>query len=426
MSLSAELNHPERMALASEVHARPFVSIEAPTQVSHLALYGADKGPRDHHAILTNLCVRFGVAPPMETAVHFLHDFGLFQLKWERHSEFSTYMFISRETQAAQFSHQPIRHIPQDWLQQIQGLVLVALHLAVEAGAPAEPTNPLFKELFRPSPLVGSRVLAGGEVWTDFHVAADGFSYMLVRDTGLRETQTGRLVQRLCEIETYRMMALLALPLLRQFSHLLSDAEAELEGLTAEVSDESKGRSDKELMHDLSALAARLQALSVKGNFRYGAARAYYKLVEARITELREQRIEGVPTIGEFMERRVGPAMASCAYGAERLEKLGLKVAHVIDLLRTRVSIAQERQTHEVLESLSRNSQRQLRLQQAVEGLSVFAITYYATSLVGYLLKATKAFGMDASVDLLTAGLLPIIFGATWLGLHRFKKGHGE
>ncbi len=421
MDLSPKLNNPSRLLLASEVHSRPFVKMEAPVHVSHLAVFAEDMASQDHHQALTSLCQRFGVAGPADSAVHFFHDFGPFRLKWERHTEFSTYTFIDDGKAETLFGAQPIRHIPKDWLEQLEGRVLVALHISVERGRPIEPSNPLLKEVFRPSPLVGSRVLAGGELWTDFHIAADGFSYILVRDTGLQETQTGRLVQRLCEIETYRMMALLALPIVRRFSRILDAAEAELAALSAELSCESGGRPEEQLLHDLSSLAVRIQTLGLQGNFRYGAAQAYYKLVEARIAELRESRIEGVPTIGEFMERRVSPAMASCAYGALRVEKLGDKVAQAIDLLRTRVSIVQERQNQEVLLSLSENSRHQLRLQQAVEGLSVVAITYYATSLLVYLLKASKGIGLELPVELLTGIMLPFIFAATWFGLKRFQ-----
>jgi len=422
MNLSPKLNHPNRLLLAAEVHARPFVQMQAPVHVSHLAVFAEEMSNLDHHRLLASLCERFGVAAPIESAVHCFHDFGLFRLKWERHTEFSTYTFIEDGPGETLFSAPPIRHIPHDWIDQLDGRVLVALHVSVEGGQPIAPAHPALKELFRPSPLVGSRVLAGGEVWTDFHIGADGFSRILVRDTGLQETQTGRLVQRLCEIETYRMMALLALPIARKYSQILDAAETELAGLSAELSSGRVGRQEEQLLQDLSSLAVRIQAMALQGNFRYGAAQAYYKLVDARIAELRENRIEGVPTIGEFMERRVAPAMASCSYAAQRVEKLGNKVAQAIDLLRTRVSIVQERQNQAVLLSLSENSRHQLRLQQAVEGLSVVAITYYATSLLGYLLKATRIAGLDLPVELLMGVSLPFIFVATWFGLKRFQR----
>jgi len=422
MNLSPTLNHPNRLLLAAEVHARPFLQMQAPVRVSHLAVFAEAMSKLDHYRLLASLCQGFGVAAPAESAVHFFHDFASFRLKWEHHTEFSTYTFIEDGPAESLFGAPPIRHIPDDWIARLDGRLLVAMHVAVESGQPIAPTHPRLKEAFRPSPLVGSRVLAGGEVWTDFQVAADGFSCMLVRDTGLQETQTGRLVQRLCEIETYRMMALLALPIARKYAQILDDAETELAKLSAELSSGRVGRQEEQLLQDLSSLAVRIQALALQGNFRYGAAQAYYKLVDARIAELRESRIEGVPTIGEFMERRVAPAMSTCSYAALRVERVGNKVAQAIDLLRTRVSIVQERQNQAVLLSLNENSRHQLRLQQAVEGLSVVAITYYATSLFGYLLKATKGVGLDLPVEVLMGASLPFFFLATWFGLKRFQR----
>lgn len=53
-------------------------------------------------------------------------------------------------------------------------------------------------------------------VWSDFRVRPDGFTHILVLNHCLRATQAGRLVQRLLNIETYRLMAMLAFPLARQ------------------------------------------------------------------------------------------------------------------------------------------------------------------------------------------------------------------
>lgn len=421
MILSTKLNHPLRLPLAGEVHARPFVHMEGPVRVTHLAVFQEGLALSEHLRLLTSLCERFSVPGPAAGAVHYFHDFGAFRLKWERHTEFSTYTLIEDGESVEPFSSPPIRHVPHDWLVNLTDKLLVALQIAVEKGEPIEPGHVLLKQSFRPSPLVGSRVLANGEVWTDFQVAPDGYSHILVRDTGLRETQTGRLVQRLCEIETYRMMAFLALPIVREQSQLLNEAEAELSNLSKKLSSARATWTEEQLLQDLAGLAVRIQAMALQGNFRFGAAQAYFELVEARISELRESRIEGVPTIGEFVERRVVPAASTCTSGAQRLSSLSTKVAQVIGLLQTRVSIRQEQQNQAVLNSLNKNSEHQLRLQQAVEGLSVVAITYYATSLVGYLLKASKSLGLNISVEVLTGLLLPLIFSATWFGLKRFQ-----
>jgi uncharacterized membrane-anchored protein len=96
----------------------------------------------------------------------------------------------------------------------------------------------------------------------------------------------------------------------------------------------------------------------------------------ARIHELRERRVEGVPTIEEFMQRRLTPAMSTCTATLHRQEVLAERIANTNSLLRTRVGIRQERQNSQILESMNTRAAQQLRLQQAVEGLSVAAISY--------------------------------------------------
>lgn len=416
MSLAHVLNHPQRLALAGEIHARPFMVIEAPACISHLALHCPDD-PGAHGRLLEALCARFAVAAPVRSAQHFFHDFGHFSIKWERHSEFSTWTFIEHGEIASDFTRAAIRHVPADWLEQLRGTVIVAAHILAESGPPLSINETRLKSLFPVPPLVGSQVLGDGEIWTDFQVGPDGFSKFLVRDVGLRESQMGRLLQRICEIENYLMMALLALPLARDGAYLLDSVEEELTELGARM---NLPESDaEELLHSISGLDARLHAMSFRTSYRFSAAQAYYRIVEARIRELRERRIEGVPTVGEFMERRLAPAMETCSTIAARQEVLAARLNRTNDMLRTKVNLAQERQTQSVLDSLNRSANRQLRLQQAVEGLSVVAISYYGVGLASYAFKALKGAGFELPVDLLSGLSLPLIGGGVWLGIRR-------
>lgn len=421
LNLSGSLNHPLRLALASEIHSRPFLVFEAPARISHLAIH-CDDGQALHERLLDSLCARFGVAAPGPGAQHFFHDFGHFRIKWERHSEFSTFSFIEPDAESADFSLTAIRHVPVDWLESLQGAVMVASHIIIEHGEPLSISDRRLKALFPVPPLVGSQVLADGEIWTDFQVGPDGFSKFLLRDIGLREAQIGRLVQRLCEIETYLMMALLALPLAREGSARLGKIEEDLTELGARMSRPELAGDDESLLQEIARLDAQVRAQSFRTGYRFSAAQAYYRIVGARIGELRERRIEGVPTIGEFMERRLAPAMDTCLSVAARQEALATKINRSNDMLRTRVNLAQERQSQGVLESLSRSAKLQLQLQQAVEGLSVVAITYYGIGLAGYALKALKGWGVNVAVDQTIGLLLPLVCGATWLGLRRLHR----
>lgn len=421
INLAASLNHPLRLALAGEIHSRPFLFIEAPARVSHLAIH-SDEGPALHDRLLETLCTRFGVAAPAPGAQHFFHDFGHLRIKWERHSEFSTFSFVEPGEHEGDFEQTAIRHVPADWLESLQGAVLVAAHIVAERGRPMPLSDSRLHALFPAPPLVGSQVLADGEIWTDFQIGPDGFSKFLIRDTGLRESQMGRLLQRVCEIENYLMMALLALPLAREGTRVLAEVEEELTEVGTRLSNLAGDGDAERLLREISGLDARLRAMTFQTGPRFSAAEAYYRIVGARINELRERRIEGVPTIGEFMERRLAPAMDTCQSVAERQEALAAKINRSNDMLRTRVNLAQERQTQGVLRSLNQSTGRQLRLQQAVEGLSVVAISYYGVGLAGYALKALKGAGLDVPVDLGTGLILPLIVGAVWWGTRRLHK----
>lgn len=419
-ALPSALNHPQRLELAGEIHARPFMAIDAPARISHLALHCADDS-LVHEQLLSALCRRLAIPTPAPGTQHFFHELAHFQFKWERHSEFSTWTFVERGEHDGGFDVSAIRHIPSDWLELLSGITLVAAHIIAEAGPPLSVEEPRLKSLFPVLPRVGSRVMGDGEVWTDFQVGPDGFTKFLIRNAGLRESQMGRLVQRICEIETYLMMALLSLPLAREGMRILDKLDEKLTEFGSKMSGQDVETNDEKLLNKISDLDAELSGLSFRTGYRFSAARAYYQIVEARIVELREQRIEGAPTIGEFMERRLAPAMSTCQSVSNRQDSLAARINRSNDMLRTKVNLAQEQKTQSVLDSLNRSAQSQLHLQQAVEGLSVVAISYYGMGLAGYFLKAIKGMGMDVPVDIISGLLLPVIVGAVWYGTRRLN-----
>jgi len=220
--------------------------------------------------------------------------------------------------------------------------------------------------------------------------------------------RAGRVLQRLLEIETYRMFALLALPLAREVGAKLAAAEGELAGITGLMVKESPA-DEPALLDRLTRLAAAVESEVAASSYRFGAARAYYGLVRQRIAELREQRIVGIQTIDEFMQRRLAPAMSTCESVARRQAELSERVARASDLLRTRVDIVREMQNQELLASMNRRARLQLRLQETVEGLSVAAITYYLVGLVGYAAKAFKSAGYAVDPDIAMGVSIPLV-----------------
>ncbi|MBC7953205.1 MAG: DUF3422 domain-containing protein [Rhodospirillaceae bacterium] len=417
--------HSARRALAGEVHARPYEQVSAPLRASHLAILHDGLSVADERAFLAELLVTHGAEPPGEGANHFSRDLGSLRLKWERHSEFSTYTFLRFDAFDQPFHHPALELVPHDWLERMPGEVIAALHVAVEPSG-RQPED--LVALFDGNALVGSRVLAGaGVVWTDFRLHADGFGRMLLVDETLSRGQTGRLLQRLVEIETYRMLALLAFPVARHAFFEVTRMDRGLTDIVTELADPEVLQNDRELLDRLTGLAAEAERLDSATSFRLSAARAYYAIVNQRIIELREDRIPGVQTVAEFMDRRLAPAMKTADSAAERQQLLARRSARAGDLLRTRVDIALEEKNRDLLKSMNRRAKMQLRLQETVEGLSVVAISYYVLGLVFYAAKGLKGAGLPVDPDVAALVALPVILGAVVLALRRLRHalGHG-
>jgi len=425
----SSLNHFLRIPLAAEVHSRPSLRLNGPETLTHLAVYARDDQV-DHlsfqHELLAALCLHFGVSGPNLDAKYFFYDFGAFRLQWEAHTEFATYTFAEKREQDAAlenaFNQVALRFVPEKWLHSLNGTVMSATHVVLQN---SDATLAEMRQLFGGNLLVGTDSQNFARVWTDFAIAPDGFGRVVVEDLGMQYQQAGRLVQRVLEIETYRMMALLGLPHAQQAAPVLSAIETELARLSVGMSDRAQSGApdspddESALLHEITALAARMEKLALENSYRFAASKAYYRLVLARIEELRETRIAGVPTIREFMDRRLAPAMNTCESMVRRQEALAERIGRTNDLLRTRVGIVQEQQNRRILESLNTRAAQQLRLQQAVEGLSVVAISYYSIGLVSYAGKALKAAGLPVNPDVATGIMIPVLIGAVWLGLRR-------
>ncbi len=413
-------NHPARIELNDELHARPPEALIPPCSISYLALCVGDAEKGHAWAHLFELAQRFNVTPPAEGANHFSAAFGPFRLKWERHSEYVRYKFIVEGSFT--FSEPATGKVPKDWLKGLPGQTLVARNVLFTSGESAAPDFEKISEQYFAGNTFAGAMVAGGNAraYTDFRVHPDGFGRLLVENLSLTPRQAGRTIQRMVEIDTYRMLALLALPLARELAPFLAECERELVEITSSMVNIGVA-GEPALLERLMKLEAAIESQDSKSHFRFSAAAAYYELVRRRIAELREQRIEGVPLFEEFMERRLAPAMNTCIATAATLKGLSSRVAGVTQLLSTKVNIGVEKQNQGVLASMNRRAELQLRLQQTVEGLSVAAITYYIAGLVGYASKAVKAEGVHLEPDLVIGASIPVIAAFVAYGLHRFR-----
>lgn len=413
--------YSRRAALNDEVHARPPVRLDGPWQVMYLAVRHAP-GERGAHREAFRALARAHAAEVAADADHAIvaTASGLV-LKWEGHSEFTGYTFFAPGCRGTDPSALLERAGWSEAARALPGEVFVAISLDL---VPYSGNSPPPKAFDSEAPTILGGAIAEGNAWayTDLRIRADGFTRFLVLNREMGPGQAGRMVQRLLEIETYRMMALLAFPVARGCAARLAELEGALRALVERIA-AAKAEDEASLLDDLTRLAVRVEHLQSETGFRFEASEAYEALVARRLQELRELRIPGLSPIEEFLNRRLAPAMATCRSTSRRIVNLAARLARASAMLRTRVDIAREQQNQQLLAAMNRRGRLQLRLQQAVEGLSVVVITYYGVSLVGVLAKAAVAAGWDDVQPEITMGIAaPLIAGAVFFGARRVRR----
>ena len=426
-------SHPLRGALHNEVHARPYERLHAPLTLTHLALWGGEAGAARAH--LVQLLREHHLPLPAEDANHLSVDLGSVHLRWEKHTEFQTYTFWKPAAfPSDQFDDTALAEVPSAWLEGLPGQWLVGLHVLVlevpglrsdpggHGGAGVLELRRVVAAALHEESLVGAGVMDGAaQVYTDFRLRADGHSRLVLGHDGMTPRRLGRAVQRLLEIETYRMAALVGLPLAREVGVALGRAESDLATVAAQIRSAQR-EEEPDLLRQLTQLAAEVESLYAQTHARFSASAAYFELMHRRISELREQRLATLQTLGEFMERRLAPAMQTCAWAARRQQALSERISRISQLLRTRVQIEQQQSSQDLLDAMNRRQKAQLMLQTAVEGLSVAAVTYYGAGLVGYVAKGAKAAGLNVAPDVAVAISIPLIAAAVWVGVQRLHR----
>jgi uncharacterized membrane-anchored protein len=417
--------HPQRYATVNELHARPFPAIEAPSTAVYVAIkepVNASSRDRDRdRAHLLGLLDRHGSAHPQPEATHFFGPIGRAQMKWESHSEFVTYSAFSPGLSARAFDPAEAAVFPEDWLAEAPGTRLTAALIRIEV-MPEDEAKVLsrLEDWFVPESLAVSRVVDGAAIVAgDFRIDPAGFMRFAVfvrPGTGAR--RIGRIVQRLCEIETYRAMSMLGLIRARDLGARLNALDPQLTGLVSGL-DRAEGRPEAAL-HDLLTISAELEVLAVQFFYRFGATAAYEAIVNQRIEVLREDRIGGRQTFGEFMRRRYDPAMRTVKSAESRLKAMAERAERAAELLRTRVDVERSAQNQKLLESMDKRADLQLRLQRTVEGLSTVAISYYAVNLGAYALEPL-ALAAGIGHGTLLALLTPVVLLGVWLMVRRTR-----
>lgn len=411
---------PQRQRLADELHARPFETLASPGRVLSVATLRA--GVAQDAQCLAHLAELDPAAPDAMGTTHVRLQWRGLRIKWERHTEFfSLSIFCERgeHGRGGTFDNGWLDVLPSGWLARLPGEMVSATLVALQPCAGEPPHVREVAPLFGGEPVVGNRIADGAAtVMTDLRTV-EGVTRFLVFDHRLNRRRAGRTVQRLVEIDTYRMMALLSLPLAARRMGELGAEESQLASLMERFRGAAEG--DEALLAELVSLAARVEQALADHGARFSATRAYSGIVDRRMAELREVLLPGLQPLSEFLDRRFRPAVDSCAATAARQAELSGRIARAAQLLQTRSEVERERQNQALLASLDRRQGMQLRLQETVEGLSVIAMSYYGVGLAGYALKPlAKAAGINEVW--LVGALVPVVVGVVMWNLRRLRR----
>jgi uncharacterized membrane-anchored protein len=418
--------HPLRRQIVSEMHLRRWPPLTAPGVVMQMLRLVSDEERGIERAALETLPSGSECAP----SDNLRHASGTLgedvQFVWEQHSEASTVTLFRMGPDAItpDLATDAPLSAALAWAAGLPGELVRATRILIlpdEAGA--ERLQPQLG--FTASDLVSCHIGTAGDdggarLWSDFRIGPGGFGRLLLAANGMSDGDLSRLVQRLQELGNYRNLALLGLPVARARWSDLDQVERALTALSADVA--RPDMSDDRLLEGVTALSLDLMSIWSDASFRMNATAAYARLVEERLAELAPHAIRGYPSLADFTQRRLLPAVRTCAAHVQRQHELSMHAHRFASLLRTRIETRIEIQNTLVLESLERSATGQLRLQQLVEGFSVIALSYYAIGLLDHLIEGLAPSGTQSRVSTLLAILVPLVVVGMWWTIHHFKR----
>jgi uncharacterized membrane-anchored protein len=410
-------DHPHRAAVLSEAHARPMEIVPVTCRVRRvICVLPASVGTTA--AIVNSLskfCRSAGFPVPKEGDRQHRFAVGTRQVIWEFHTEFVTATWISGLSDS--------ENLPDDiGLDNLfEGMIVGAVRIDVIADA----TIPqrLIPGFNLPSLCLADIEGDRGQVATDLVPDADKFIRYELASGSLSQLRRSIIVRRLLEIETYRIMALLGLPLARQVSPDLRGIEIALSDLMDRLSTADGSVEMQEALRSLHALSVRTGQLAERLSYRFAAGDAYGDILRQRLAGLREAATDRGSTLTHCIDSRVNPALATCRAVESRLAVLSAKIERAISLLDVRVGVDMQVQSGALLDSIAKTARSQFQLQKTVEGLSTIAITYYLLGILAYALTGPlEHWHLNKGWVLSSAA--PVLLAGVWLAIRKLRDPH--
>lgn len=413
------VSHPQRAQVVSEMHLRRMPGLTAPSRMTQtVKMVAADCRERE----LAHIIAMPGVAPELfvlkSRSVTGRAVDGL-EMLWERHSEASTITVI----EPGKLHDAPVGNAAAalDWLEGSPGEAIRATQILI-VGDELVAEHLLGSLDFIEADLVSCRI-GGARIWTDFQLREDGYGRLIIAAGDTPPSDLGRTVQRLQELGNYRNLALLGLPLAQTEAQRLADVERQIEDIIRGIAEAPDG-DEAVLLDKLCDIAAAVTAMSTATSFRMSATEAYAQIAYDRLSSLQSTEISGFQSLQDFTDRRLLPAVRTCASFVQRLEALAIQIERATSLLRTKVDLAMQISNAGLLRSMDGNTARQVKLQHLVEGLSVIAISYYSFSLLEKLIPLAGSLSGFSEMWIQSV-LLPLVIAVIYFSLrHRGRDLH--
>ena len=419
-----------------ELHARPYIKLGNNLRTFHFAYLIKDNDEIKAWKHLNKYIISEGFQElPKKHYKYWVAENENLIIRYECHTEFISLTLIFPNTILTKkkkipnlFDEKFLTKLPSQFLQNFPGQHFLSTW--VEMASTDYNYQPIdVEKYFFHDNFAGSKVAEdGANVFISFktdnsNFIGSGFRRVFIQNKNLRTRRTGRLLQRIVELETYQVLSLLGLSQVRTETANLSYLEKKITEITKSVSGKAKknlinkSKTNQNYQNDLNELSyvvAKIEEIASSTNYRLSATSAYYKLVEQRIIDLREERLESFQTHNEFLSRRLQPAIRTCEAFSRRLESLAVRAQRADNLVRTQIEMSIQIQNKNLLESMEARARAQLRLQETVESLSIVAITYYVVGLLSTLIQPINFEKTFISKNVFLSLSVPIILIIIW------------
>jgi uncharacterized membrane-anchored protein len=390
--------HPDRELVITEPHARPSVPVASSDFVVHLGFTCSDDD-------LTHLIGSLEASSA--SARHYIKVFDNVQVKLERHTEFVSLTCVTRSHER----RDDVYTVLDVLLESVDAEMIVMTQVIM-----CETRDQLESQLSDNHTVYGGVMRGDMEVRSSLVPNFDGCLVYVVHSPSTAVEETGRRIQRLLEMETYRTMTLLGLPAARRAGDKLTFLEAGVDRVVAQMNTEQTD-TYTHLFDQVSSLSQETNKLQSDTRFRFSASRAYYDLAQQRLQSLHEQKSDGLQTISGFVRSRLEPGMATIDSVSKRQSMLAVDIDNALSLLRTRIDLGLNRDNQSLLKSMDARHRQQVLIAQTVEGLSTVAISYYTIGLLQYLIKGWGDW-LPVSSSTAVAIAVPFVVFGVWAFLH--------